>query len=173
MGGGKGGGKGGSDFNPKGKSEAEVGRFCKAFASELQRHIGPNTDVAAGDIGFSTREAGFVFGTSKQLRNEWTGVITGKAMDWGGSNIRPEATGYGLIYYVQHMINHVEQACDGFKGKKVVISGSGNVAQYAALKVLELGGRVLSLSDSEGSLVAKDASNAFTAEMIQKIAEIK
>ncbi|SOV02449.1 probable NADP-specific glutamate dehydrogenase [Ustilago sp. UG-2017a] len=168
-----GGGKGGSDFNPKGKSEAEVRRFCKAFASELQRHIGPNTDVPAGDIGFSTREAGFVFGTYKQLRNEWTGVITGKAMDWGGSNIRPEATGYGLIYYVQHMINHVEQASDGFKGKKVVISGSGNVAQYAALKVLELGGTVLSLSDSEGSLVAKDASNAFTAEMIQKIAEIK
>ncbi|SJX63031.1 probable NADP-specific glutamate dehydrogenase [Sporisorium reilianum f. sp. reilianum] len=167
-----GGGKGGSDFNPKGKSDAEVRRFCKAFATELQRHIGPNTDVPAGDIGFSTREAGFVFGTYKQLRNEWTGVITGKAMDWGGSNIRPEATGYGLIYYVEHMINHAEQGSNGFKGKKVVISGSGNVAQYAALKVLELGGVVLSLSDSKGSLVAKDGKG-FTADMINTIAEIK
>lgn len=167
-----GGGKGGSDFNPKGKSEAEVRRFCKAFATELQRHIGPNTDVPAGDIGFSTREAGFVFGTYKQLRNEWTGVITGKAMDWGGSNIRPEATGYGLIYYVEHMINHVEHGSHGFKGKKVVISGSGNVAQYAALKVLELGGTVLSLSDSKGSLISKDGKG-FNAEQIGKIAEIK
>lgn len=166
-----GGGKGGSDFNPKGKSDAEVRRFCKAFATELQRHIGPNTDVPAGDIGFSTREAGFVFGTYKQLRNEWTGVITGKAIDWGGSFIRPEATGYGLIYYVEHMIAHVESG-GGFQGKKVVISGSGNVAQYAALKVLELGGSVLSLSDSKGSLVAK-GDKGFTAEMIEKIAEIK
>lgn len=167
-----GGGKGGSDFNPKGKSDAEVRRFCKAFATELQRHIGPNTDVPAGDIGFSTREAGFVFGTYKQLRNEWTGVITGKAIDWGGSFIRPEATGYGLIYFVEHMINHLEPNGSGFKGKKVVISGSGNVAQYAALKVLELGGTVLSLSDSKGSLIAKD-DKGFTAEMIEKIAEIK
>lgn len=167
-----GGGKGGSDFNPKGKSDAEVRRFCKAFATELQRHIGPNTDVPAGDIGFSTREGGFVFGTYKQLRNEWTGMITGKGLDWGGSNIRPEATGYGLIYYVEHMINHVEQATNGFKGKKCVISGSGNVAQYAALKILELGGTVLTLSDSKGSLVSKDGKG-FTAEMIEKIAEIK
>lgn len=168
-----GGGKGGSDFNPKGKSDAEVRRFCKAFATELQRHIGPNTDVPAGDIGFSTREGGFVFGTYKQLRNEWTGMITGKAIDWGGSFIRPEATGYGLIYYVEHMINHVEGTTNGFKGKKVVISGSGNVAQYAALKVLELGGTVLSLSDSKGSLIAKDGGKGFTADMITKIAEIK
>ncbi|SNX84527.1 probable NADP-specific glutamate dehydrogenase [Melanopsichium pennsylvanicum] len=167
-----GGGKGGSDFNPKGKSDGEVRRFCKAFATELQRHIGPNTDVPAGDIGFSTREAGFVFGTYKQLKNEWTGVITGKAMDWGGSNIRPEATGYGLIYYVEHMINHVEKSLNGFKGKKVVISGSGNVAQFAALKVLELGGTVVSLSDSKGSLIAKQGKG-FTSEMISKIAQIK
>ncbi|PWZ02401.1 hypothetical protein BCV70DRAFT_198686 [Testicularia cyperi] len=167
-----GGGKGGSDFNPKGKSDAEVRRFCKAFATELQRHIGPDTDVPAGDIGFSTREGGFVFGTYKQIRNEWTGMLTGKGMDWGGSWIRPEATGYGLIYFVEHMINHVEGAGTSFKGKKVVISGSGNVAQYAALKVMELGGVVLSLSDSKGSMIAK-SETGFTKEMVDKIADIK
>ncbi|PWN53623.1 putative NADP-specific glutamate dehydrogenase [Violaceomyces palustris] len=167
-----GGGKGGSDFDPKGKSDAEVRRFCKAFATELQRHIGANTDIPAGDIGFSTREGGFVFGTYKQIKNEWVGMITGKAMDWGGSWIRPEATGYGLVYYVEHMIAHVEGAGAGFKGKKVVISGSGNVAQFAALKALELGAKVLSLSDSKGALIATDG-NGFTPEMIAKIAEIK
>ncbi|KAN0061807.1 NADP-dependent glutamate dehydrogenase [Thecaphora frezii] len=167
-----GGGKGGSDFDPKGKSDAEIRRFCKAFATELQRHIGPNTDIPAGDIGFSTREGGYVFGTYKQIRNEWTGMITGKGMDWGGSNIRPEATGYGLVYYVEHMIAHLEGQGIGFKGKKVVISGSGNVAQYAALKVIELGGTVLSLSDSKGSLIAT-TGQGFTAELIEKIAQIK
>jgi glutamate dehydrogenase (NADP+) len=167
-----GGGKGGSDFSPKGKSDSEVRRFCKAFATELQRHIGPNTDVPAGDIGFSTREGGYVFGTYKQIRNEWTGVLTGKAKDWGGSSIRPEATGYGLIYYVEHMINFVEGQGTSLKGKKVVISGSGNVAQFAALKVLQLGGIVLSLSDSKGSLIAK-SEKGITKQTIEKIAEIK
>ncbi|EPQ28599.1 uncharacterized protein PFL1_03902 [Pseudozyma flocculosa PF-1] len=167
-----GGGKGGSDFDPKGKSDAEIRRFCKSFATELQRHIGGDTDIPAGDIGFSTTEAGYVFGTYKQIKNEWVGMITGKGMDWGGSNIRPEATGFGLVYYVEHMIAHLEGEGVGFKGKTVVISGSGNVAQYAALKVIELGGTVLSLSDSKGVLVSKDGKG-FTPEHIERIAQIK
>ena len=142
-----GGGKGGSDFDPKGKSDNEIMRFCHAFMSELFRHIGSNTDVPAGDIGVGSREIGFLFGMYKKLRNEFTGVLTGKGMSWGGSLIRPEATGYGNVYFAQKML---ETKNDSIKGKNVVISGSGNVAQYAAEKVLQLGGKVLTLSDSAG-----------------------
>ncbi|WJJ97213.1 NADP-specific glutamate dehydrogenase [Algibacter luteus] len=142
-----GGGKGGSDFDPKGKSDNEIMRFCHAFMSELFRYIGPNTDIPAGDIGVGTREIGFLFGMYKKLRNEFTGVLTGKGMSWGGSLIRPEATGYGNVYFAEKML---ETKGDSFKGKNVVISGSGNVAQYAAEKVLQLGGKVLTLSDSGG-----------------------
>ena len=142
-----GGGKGGSDFNPKGKSNAEVMRFCQSFMTELARHIGPNTDVPAGDIGVGGREIGYLFGQYKRLRNEFTGVLTGKGRSWGGSLIRPEATGYGAVYFAQEMLSTRNE---DFKGKQVVISGSGNVAQYAAEKVNELGGIVLTMSDSKG-----------------------
>jgi len=142
-----GGGKGGSDFDPKGRSENEIMRFCQAFMTELYRHIGPNTDVPAGDIGVGGREIGYMYGQYRKLANEFTGVLTGKGMSWGGSLIRPEATGYGTIYFVQDML---AQKNDGIKGKKVVISGSGNVAQYAAEKVLHFGGKVLTMSDSSG-----------------------
>ena len=142
-----GGGKGGSDFDPKGKSDDEVMRFCHAFMLELNRHIGPNTDVPAGDIGVGAREIGFLFGMYKKIRNEFTGVLTGKGRSWGGSLIRPEATGYGTVYFAQSMLQ--TQGSD-FSGKKVVISGSGNVAQYAAEKAIQLGATVLTLSDSKG-----------------------
>ena len=142
-----GGGKGGSDFDPKGRSENEIMRFCQAFMTELYRHIGPNTDVPAGDIGVGGREIGYMYGQYRKLANEFTGVLTGKGMSWGGSLIRPEATGYGTVYFVQDML---AQKNDGIKGKKVVISGSGNVAQYAAEKVLHFGGKVLTMSDSSG-----------------------
>ena len=142
-----GGGKGGSDFDPKGKSDNEIMRFCHAFMSELYRHIGHNTDVPAGDIGVGSREIGFMFGMYKKLNNAFTGVLTGKGASWGGSLIRPEATGYGTVYFAQNMLLRKD---DSFKGKKVVISGSGNVAQYAAEKAIELGATVLTLSDSQG-----------------------
>ncbi|MCI4642097.1 MAG: NADP-specific glutamate dehydrogenase [Flavobacteriaceae bacterium] len=142
-----GGGKGGSDFDPKGKSDDEVMRFCHAFMLELNRHIGPNTDVPAGDIGVGAREIGFLFGMYKKIRNEFTGVLTGKGRSWGGSLIRPEATGYGTVYFAQSMLQ--TQGKD-FSGKKVVISGSGNVAQFAAEKAIQLGATVLTLSDSKG-----------------------
>ncbi len=142
-----GGGKGGADFNPKGKSDNEVMRFCQSFMSELFRHIGPNTDVPAGDIGVGGREIGFMFGQYKRLRNEFTGVLTGKGASWGGSLIRPEATGYGNVYFADQMLKTKD---DSFTGKTVVISGSGNVAQYACEKVTELGGKVVTLSDSSG-----------------------
>ena len=142
-----GGGKGGSDFDPKGKSDDEVMRFCHAFMLELNRHIGPNTDVPAGDIGVGAREIGFLFGMYKKIRNEFTGVLTGKGRSWGGSLIRPEATGYGTVYFAQSMMQ--TNGMD-FKGKDVVISGSGNVAQYAAEKALHLGAKILTLSDSQG-----------------------
>ncbi|MDA8569180.1 NADP-specific glutamate dehydrogenase [Flavobacteriaceae bacterium] len=142
-----GGGKGGSDFDPKGKSDDEVMRFCHAFMLELNRHIGPNTDVPAGDIGVGAREIGFLFGMYKKIRNEFTGVLTGKGRSWGGSLIRPEATGYGTVYFAQSMLQ--TQGTD-FSGKKAVISGSGNVAQYAAEKAIQLGASVLTLSDSKG-----------------------
>ncbi|MFD1161435.1 NADP-specific glutamate dehydrogenase [Hwangdonia seohaensis] len=142
-----GGGKGGSDFDPKGKSDNEIMRFCHAFMSELFRHIGPNTDVPAGDIGVGGREIGFLFGMYKKLRNEFTGVLTGKGMSWGGSLIRPEATGYGTVYFAEKMLN---TKGDDFKGKQVVVSGSGNVAQFAVEKSLQLGAKVLTMSDSSG-----------------------
>jgi glutamate dehydrogenase (NADP+) len=142
-----GGGKGGSDFNPKGKSDNEVMHFCQSFMTELQRHIGPDTDVPAGDIGVGGREIGYMFGQYKRLRNEFTGVLTGKGLNWGGSLIRPEATGYGTVYFAKEMLS---TKGDSFEGKTVVISGSGNVAQYAAEKVIELGGKVVTLSDSKG-----------------------
>jgi glutamate dehydrogenase/leucine dehydrogenase len=142
-----GGGKGGTDFDPKGKSDNEVMRFCQSFMTELQRHIGPNTDVPAGDIGVGGREIGFMYGQYKRLRNEFTGVLTGKGLEWGGSLIRPEATGYGATYFADEML---ATKGESFKGKTVVISGSGNVAQYATEKVTELGGKVVTLSDSAG-----------------------
>ncbi|GAB4154535.1 MAG: NADP-specific glutamate dehydrogenase [Winogradskyella sp.] len=142
-----GGGKGGSDFDPKGKSDNEIMRFCHAFMTELYRHIGHNTDVPAGDIGVGAREIGFMFGMYKKLNNTFTGVLTGKGQSWGGSLIRPEATGYGNVYFAENMLKTRNES---FKGKKVVISGSGNVAQYAAEKAIELGATVLTLSDSGG-----------------------
>jgi len=142
-----GGGKGGSDFDPKGKSDNEVMHFCQSFMTELFRHIGPNTDVPAGDIGVGGREIGFLFGQYKRLANEFTGVLTGKGREWGGSLIRPEATGYGAVYFAQEML---ATRGDGFKGKVVAISGSGNVAQYATEKCIELGAKVVTLSDSSG-----------------------
>ncbi|MEZ4857496.1 MAG: NADP-specific glutamate dehydrogenase [Flavobacteriaceae bacterium] len=142
-----GGGKGGSDFDPKGKSDAEVMRFCQSFMTELSRHIGPNTDVPAGDIGVGGREIGFMFGQYKRLRNEFTGVFTGKGLSYGGSLIRPEATGYGDVYFAKNML---ETKGESFKGKTVVISGSGNVAQYAAEKAMQFGGKVVTFSDSAG-----------------------
>jgi glutamate dehydrogenase (NADP+) len=145
-----GGGKGGSDFDPKGKSDNEIMRFCHAFMSELFRHIGPNTDVPAGDIGVGGREIGFLFGMYKKLKNEFTGVLTGKGVTWGGSLIRPEATGYGTVYFAQKML---QTKGDDIKGKTVTISGSGNVAQFAAEKVIQLGGKVITLSDSSGYII--------------------
>jgi glutamate dehydrogenase (NADP+) len=142
-----GGGKGGSDFDPKGKSDAEVMRFCQSFMTELQRHIGPDTDVPAGDIGVGGREIGFMFGQYKRLRNEFTGVLTGKGLNWGGSLIRPEATGYGTVYFATEML---ATKGDSFEGKTVTVSGSGNVAQFATEKVTQLGGKVVTLSDSKG-----------------------
>jgi len=148
-----GGGKGGSDFDPKGKSDEEIMRFCHAFMTELCRHIGPYTDIPAGDIGVGAREIGFLFGMYKKIRNEFSGVLTGKGLSWGGSLIRPEATGYGTVYFADSMLKTKNET---FEGKKVVISGSGNVAQYAAEKVLHLGGKVLTLSDSGGFIYDKD-----------------
>ena len=148
-----GGGKGGSDFDPKGKSDDEVMRFCHSFMTELCRHIGPNTDVPAGDIGVGAREIGFLFGMYKKIRNEFTGVLTGKGLSWGGSKIRPEATGYGTVYFAENMLKTRDESIEG---KNVVISGSGNVAQYAAEKVMHLGGKVLTLSDSGGYVYDKD-----------------
>ena len=151
-----GGGKGGSDFDPKGKSDNEIMRFCHAFMSELFRHIGPNTDVPAGDIGVGGREIGFLFGMYKKLQNEFTGVLTGKGMTWGGSLIRPEATGYGTVYFAQKML---QTKGDDIKGKTVCISGSGNVAQYAAEKIIQLGGKVITLSDSSGYVLDLEGIN--------------
>jgi glutamate dehydrogenase (NADP+) len=167
-----GGGKGGADFDPKGKSDNEIRKFCVAFMRELSKHIGANTDVPAGDIGVSPREIGWMFGTYRASRNLWEGVLTGKGGSWGGSLIRPEATGYGLVYYVDLMINYASGGKESFKGKKVAISGSGNVAQYAALKVIELGGTVVSLSDSKGALIAEEGKG-FTPDDVMKIAALK
>ena len=148
-----GGGKGGSDFNPKGKSDNEVMKFCQSFMTELSRHIGPNTDVPAGDIGVGGREIGYMFGQYKRLRNEFTGVLTGKGINWGGSLIRPEATGYGVVYFAEKMLKNKG---DDFKNKKVAISGSGNVAQYACEKCIQLGAKVVTMSDSKGYIHDSD-----------------
>jgi glutamate dehydrogenase (NADP+) len=144
-----GGGKGGTDFDPKGKSDAEVERFCQSMMTELCRHIGPNTDVPAGDIGVGGREIGYLFGQYKRIRNEFTGVLTGKGLNWGGSLIRPEATGYGTVYFAEEMLKTRKKS---FKGLTVAVSGSGNVAQYATEKVNQLGGKVVTLSDSSGTI---------------------
>lgn len=162
-----GGGKGGSDFDPKGKSDREVMRFCHAFMTELQRHIGADTDVPAGDIGVGGREVGFLFGQYKRLRNEFTGVLTGKGAGWGGSLLRPEATGYGSVYFAQEMLNHRGDSLDG---KRCVVSGSGNVAQYTAEKLLDLGATVLTLSDRSGLIHVPDglSRDALAAVMHHK-----
>ena len=152
-----GGGKGGSDFDPKGKSDIEIMRFCQSFMTELAKHIGADTDVPAGDIGVGGREVGYMFGQYKRLRNEFTGVLTGKGISFGGSLIRPEATGYGNVYFAQSMLN---TRGDSFNGKIVTVSGSGNVAQYAAEKATELGGKVVTLSDSSGYIYDADGIDA-------------
>lgn len=162
-----GGGKGGSDFDPKGKSDNEVMRFCQSFMSELFRHIGANTDVPAGDIGVGGREIGYMFGQYKRLRNEFTGVLTGKGISYGGSLIRPEATGYGCVYFAKNML---ATKGDSFKGKTVVISGSGNVAQYACEKATEIGGKVVTMSDSSGYIHDEDG---ITPEKLAFIMDIK
>ncbi len=161
-----GGGKGGSDFNPKGKTDTEVMRFCQSFMTELFRHIGPNRDIPAGDIGVGSREIGYLFGQYKRLKNEFTGVLTGKGVSWGGSLIRPEATGYGVVYFVEKML---EQKNVDLKNKKVSISGSGNVAQYAAEKVISLGGKVITMSDSSGFIYDKEGINIEKLKYLMKI----
>jgi len=168
-----GGGKGGSDFDPKGRTDNEIRRFCQSFMRELSKHIGGDTDVPAGDIGVGGREIGYLFGAYKSIRNIWEGVLTGKGGTWGGSLIRPEATGYGLVYYVNHMIQYRTKGAESFAGKRVAISGSGNVAQYAALKVIELGGHVISLSDSKGAIVLAEGQKSISKEDIDKIAQLK
>jgi glutamate dehydrogenase (NADP+) len=165
-----GGGKGGSDFDPKGKSDSEVMRFCQSFMTELQRHIGPDTDVPAGDIGVGGREIGFLFGQYKRLRNEFTGVLTGKGLEYGGSLIRPEATGYGTVYFAQSML---ETKGQNFQGKTVLISGSGNVAQYAAEKAMEFGGKVVTLSDSAGFIYDKDGLNKEKLAFVMHLKNVK
>lgn len=162
-----GGGKGGADFDPKGKSDNEVMRFCQAFMTELSKHIGGNTDVPAGDIGVGGREVGYMFGQYKRLRNEFTGVLTGKGISFGGSLIRPEATGYGDVYFAQSML---QTKGDSFAGKTVVVSGSGNVAQYAAEKATQLGGKVVTMSDSSGYIYDADGIDA---EKLAHVMEIK
>ena len=161
-----GGGKGGSDFNPKGKSDREVMRFCQSFMVELQRVIGADTDVPAGDIGVGAREIGYLFGYYKKLRNEFTGVLTGKGLSYGGSLMRPEATGYGNVYFTQNMLATQN---DKIEGKTVVISGSGNVAQFAAEKILELGGKVVAMSDSGGYIYDEDGIDTEKLEFIMDL----
>ncbi|MGQ8336434.1 NADP-specific glutamate dehydrogenase [Sunxiuqinia sp. A32] len=165
-----GGGKGGSDFDPKNKTDSEVMRFCQSFMTELQRHIGPNTDVPAGDIGVGGREIGFLFGQYKRLRNEFTGVLTGKGLEWGGSLIRPEATGYGAVYFAEEMMKGKGES---FQGKTVAISGSGNVAQYAAEKVLELGGKVVTMSDSSGSIYDPDGIDREKLDYVMELKNVQ
>lgn len=165
-----GGGKGGSDFDPKGKSDNEVMRFCQSFMSELFRHIGPETDVPAGDIGVGGREIGFLFGQYKRLKNEFSGVLTGKGIEWGGSLIRPEATGYGATYFAQEMLATRDES---FKGKTVCISGSGNVAQYATEKVTELGGKVVTLSDSNGFIYDPKGINPTKLKYLMDLKNIR
>ena len=165
-----GGGKGGSDFNPKGRSDGEVMRFCQSFMAELARHIGPNTDVPAGDIGVGAREIGYLFGMYKKLRNEFTGVLTGKSLDWGGSLIRPEATGYGVVYFASEMMAH---AGDSLEGKTCLVSGSGNVAQYTTEKILQMGGRVVTMSDSSGYIYDEEGFDEEKLKFIMHLKNIK
>ena len=165
-----GGGKGGSDFDPKGKTDDEIMRFCHSFMAELSRHIGPNTDIPAGDIGVGAREIGFLFGMYKKLRNEFTGVLTGKGKSWGGSLIRPEATGYGTVYFAQNMLKTIN---DSFKGKIVTVSGSGNVAQYACEKATQLGAKVVTLSDSSGYIYDREGFNTDKLSFIMEIKNVK
>lgn len=162
-----GGAKGGSDFSPRGKSDAEVMRFCQSFMTELQRHIGPDTDVPAGDIGVGGREVGYLFGQYKRIRDEFTGTLTGKGLGWGGSRLRPEATGYGVCYFAQEML---ATRGETFEGKTVLVSGSGNVAQYAAQKAMRLGAKVVTLSDSDGFIY--DAEG-LTEDKMQYVFELK
>ena len=164
-----GGGKGGSNFNPKGKSDNEIMKFCQSFMSELCRHIGPNTDVPAGDIGVGAREIGYMFGQYKRIRNEFTGVLTGKGLGWGGSLIRPEATGYGNVYFAQNMLS---VNGDSFDNKAVVISGSGNVAQYSCEKATELGAKVVSMSDSSGYIYDKDGIDSEKLAFIMNLKNV-
>lgn len=165
-----GGGKGGSDFNPKGKSDSEVMRFCQSFMTELQRHIGPNTDVPAGDIGVGGREIGYLFGQYKRLRNEFTGVLTGKGLEYGGSLIRPEATGFGTVYFAQNMLETKGQS---FQGKTVVVSGSGNVAQFAVKKATEFGGKVVTMSDSGGFIYDEEGISEEKLAFIMELKNVK
>ncbi|NMD02014.1 MAG: NADP-specific glutamate dehydrogenase, partial [Bacteroidales bacterium] len=165
-----GGGKGGSDFDPKGKSDNEVMRFCQSFMTELFRHIGADTDVPAGDIGVGGREIGYLFGQYKRLKNEFTGVLTGKGIEWGGSLIRPEATGYGVTYFAQEMLS---TRGESFEGKTVCISGSGNVAQYAAEKVTQLGGKVVTLSDSNGFIYDPKGISPEKLKYVMELKNIK
>lgn len=165
-----GGGKGGSDFDPKGKSDAEIMRFCQAFITELANYIGPDTDIPAGDIGVGSREIGYMFGWYKKLVNEFHGSLTGKGTEWGGSNLRPEATGYGLLYFVQAMLEHRN---DSLNGKTLAISGAGNVAQYAAQKAIELGGKVLTLSDSSGYIYDPEGINQTKLDHVMAIKNVE
>jgi len=161
-----GGGKGGSDFDPKGKSDGEVMRFCQSFMTELAKHIGPDTDVPAGDIGTGAREVGFMFGQYKRIRNEFTGVLTGKGLDWGGSLVRTEATGYGLVYIMAEALKDMGKS---FKGMTVTVSGSGNVAVYAAEKVQQLGGKVVAMSDSNGYIYDAEGINLDTVKKLKEV----
>ncbi len=165
-----GGGKGGSDFDPKGKSDMEVMRFCQSFMTELCRHIGPNTDVPAGDIGVGGREIGFMFGQYKRIRNEFTGVLTGKGLNWGGSLIRPEATGYGAVYFAAEMLSTKNETLEG---KTCLVSGSGNVAQFTTEKVLDLGGKVLTLSDSSGYIYDEEGIDREKLQYVMHLKNVK
>lgn len=165
-----GGGKGGSDFDPKGKSDNEVMHFCQSFMAELFRHIGPDTDVPAGDIGVGGREIGFLFGMYKKLRNEFTGVLTGKGLNWGGSLIRPEATGYGSVYFASEMLATRNQTLEG---KKCLVSGSGNVAQYTVEKILDLGGKVLTLSDSNGYVYDEEGIDKDKLKFVMELKNVR
>ncbi|MDM8524367.1 NADP-specific glutamate dehydrogenase [Desulfococcaceae bacterium HSG8] len=165
-----GGGKGGSDFDPKGKSDNEVMRFCQGFMAELSRHIGPDTDVPAGDIGVGAREIGYLFGMYKKLRNEFTGVLTGKSLNWGGSLIRPEATGYGCVYFAAEMLNTKN---DTLQGKTCLVSGSGNVAQFTAEKLIELGAKVVTFSDSSGCIYDDKGIDSDKLEFVKRLKNIR
>src|SRR6185436_13628760 len=165
-----GGGKGGSDFDPKGKSDAEVMRFCQSFMTELARHIGPDTDVPAGDIGVGGREIGFLFGQYKRLANEFTGVLTGKGINWGGSLIRPEATGYGCVYFADEMLKTQNQS---LAGKTCLVSGSGNVSQYTVEKLLDLGAKPVTLSDSDGMIHDPDGINREKLAWVMELKNVR